>query len=171
MADSAEQTAPLPDSGPQTDIRAVLARAADFDAAEVVNLVGADQVRRWRRGERVPVETYLLMHPALPANHPDAFELVYNEFLLREELGEVPALTEFVWRFPQFEGRLRRQVGLHRALSDDDGRAPPPPGQADDTPPDANGEAGPTAVAPTPRPAVCGYEIRSELGRGGMGVV
>jgi hypothetical protein len=39
----------------------------------------------------------------------------------------VPALSEFLWRFPHFEARLRRQVQLHWALSHD-ARAPASPG-------------------------------------------
>jgi hypothetical protein len=157
MSDSVEST--RLHEQPAHDIRTILARAVDFSVAEVVDLLGADQVRRWRRGVRVPAETYLLLHPALSAQHPDAFELVYNEFLLREEQGETPELNEFCWRFPQFEARLRRQLGLHRALADGD------------TSLDANSKAATAVVSPTAPVTVSGYEIRGELGRGGMGVV
>jgi serine/threonine protein kinase len=137
------------------DVRDVLAQRPQLLVAEVVELLCADQAERWQRGERVPVEAYLPLHPALQGDSVAAFEMVYGEFVLREYLGERPALAEFLWRFPAFADRLRRQLGLHQALYAADERGQP--------------------VAPQPAnpdwPVVPGYEILSELGRGSAGVV
>ena len=132
---------------------------------ELLERLCCDQVRRWRKGQRVPVETYLLMHPRVRDDDEAAFELIYGEFLLREELGETPTGEELEWRFPRFAERLRRQVNLHEILRSDDGRtlisAERPADESDaEGAPELEGRF----VAP-------GYRILGELGRGGMGAV
>src|SRR5438046_2053812 len=95
----AAASAPVPaDDGSEL---AGLLRRPDVSAAEVVEACCADQVLRWRRGERVPAEAYFRLHPAF-AENDSAFELVYAELLLRESLGETPAPEEYAWRFPQY---------------------------------------------------------------------
>jgi hypothetical protein len=46
-------------------------------------------------------ETYLERYPALQADPALAVEVVYQEVLLPEELGEVFRLEEYLGRFPQ----------------------------------------------------------------------
>jgi hypothetical protein len=85
----------------------------------LVDSFRSDQRRRWQRGDRVPAEAYLQSEPDLRADADQALELVYGEFLLREELGDTPTLDEYVRRFPQLAVRLRQQVEFHRALAAD----------------------------------------------------
>jgi serine/threonine protein kinase len=170
---------------PCADVRRNLAEHPTMPVADLVEMLCADQVERWHRGERVPAEAYLQLHPALAGDTAEGFALVYTEFALREQGGEPPTEAEFAWRFPQFADRLRRQRLVRRMLEDpDDPLATrreegdrlvegPVLAQA------ASGAAGTsqTRVGLSPvlsaadRPAVPGYEILSELGRGGMGVV
>jgi serine/threonine-protein kinase len=126
-----------------------------------------EQARRWRQGDRAPAEEYLARHPALAADPEYALEVVYGELLLREEQGERPGSEEFLRRFPQFADRLRRLFDLHTAvrsacLLESDGAV----AQPQET---LLSQAG-AATTPLP-PARLGYELRQELGRGGMGVV
>ncbi len=122
----------------------------------------ADQLARWRSGERVPVEAYLEQYPELNDDAEACFELLYGEYLTRESLGEVPDVAEFQSRFPRFAGRLHRQLELHRALQ----------GDGPDTWPDAEGGGEPgSEPANRSRPLIPGFVVLGELGRGAMGVV
>src|SRR5262249_43502317 len=109
--------------------------------------------------ERVPAEQYLHDFLPLGASAEHALDLVYAEYLLREQLGESPAQAEYAKRFPHFAEALRLQIDLHRALELSSGRRTVLTASADPT------------AAGGPAPTVPGYEVRGELGRGGMGVV
>jgi serine/threonine protein kinase len=87
------------------------AAQADFEA------VWSDMQRRWRTGDRVPAESYL---SGTESVHSDSqiVDLIYGEFCLREQLGERPATEEYENRFPRFAREIRRQIAVHRALSD-----------------------------------------------------
>lgn len=128
----------MPDAGP-------------LDRGELLAGLRLDQQRRWQQGERILVEAYLQQHPTLLIDRESLLDLIYSEVLLREEFSEHPQLDEYLRRFPQYEGQLRRQFAVHTALS---------PEQVSSLP-----NAEPRHFA-TP-----GYEILGELGRGGMGVV
>ena len=137
--------------------------ASGLGPAELSAMLRRDQRDRWRDGERPDAESYFRRHPSLLADGESAFDLVYNEWLLREELGEEPDLDEYRGRFPQFAGLLSLQYELHLSLgfAGDRGEAP----ALDDPPevPDAPDVAG--------FPDVPGYLISRRLGVGGMGVV
>jgi hypothetical protein len=44
-------------------------------------------------------------------------DLVYGEFILREEMGEAPAVADYLARFPELADALGRQFELHGALA------------------------------------------------------
>jgi predicted Ser/Thr protein kinase len=129
-----------------------------------------DQARRWRQGDRVPVEVYLAEFPALGTEPAQVLELIDHEISLREALGESPAQDEYLHRFPRHAPALGSRFALLRAVASgllrDLAAGLPGPGGAGPAP-------APTPPAPVPaeRPALPGYEIVKELGRGGMGVV
>jgi tetratricopeptide (TPR) repeat protein len=155
----------------QTDVRSYLVGAKGLTPAEVADLLGSDQVWRWRRGERVPVEAYLQIHPALAADNDEALDLVLGEVMLREQMGETPLLEEYLWRFPQFAAQLRSQFELHRALNEVEPVRASFAGEEESV-------AGRPKARPAQRasrkgdfPSLAGYVITGELGRGGMGVV
>jgi WD40 repeat protein len=114
------------------------------------------------------VEVYLAEHPVLRAEAEGLMDLAYNEILLREQAGETPELEDYLARFPPLARQLRDQFEAHRAL-----HAEPALdaalGQVQ-TMPDASASAAPGAEA-ADLPAVPGYDIVKELGRGCMGVV
>ena len=115
-------------------------------------------VERWRRGERVRAESLLERSNAGEIGDDDAFEVIYTEFLLREEAGESP-LEEFLERFPVHGTRLRRQLAMHHLFDET---------QVDEPTDDG---AEPPRETSRGRPAPSGYRVEQLLGWGGMGVV
>src|SRR5262249_26801059 len=109
----------------------------------------------------------LRQHPALPEGGERALELVYQEVLLREELGETPQLAEYQQRFPEFGSRLGALFEVHRVLASAHGLLSTPLTQAPDPASHLHGTGWPGANGP----AVAGYEVLGELGSGAMGVV
>ena len=136
----------------------------------MIELACADLVRRWRRGQRVPVEVYLSQSPSLQGDDEAVLDLVDCERALRQDRGEEPGLEEYLGRFPALGPELRRLFMLERVVEDE----PTGPGTTLDDPDEGSrstlqpGAITAEAVAP---PSIPGYAIEGELGRGGMGVV
>src|SRR5262249_8048571 len=110
-------------------------------------------------GERVDLAAYQRDFRGLADNSEAFFELLFHEFLIREELGERPDPADYARSFPALSERLRLQMEVHQALSSDGW--------------DEAGDCGkqPGRASPARLPDVPGYELSGEIGRGGMGVV
>jgi serine/threonine protein kinase len=191
---------PQPGTEAQAPGRADVSGPGEFrEELDVVAVLRADQVQRWQRGERVPVETYLQQITDLPSSPQALLDLVCNEIRLRRARGELPGLEEYVRRFPQCEEQIRRQFTTEtrqrparrqtqQAATDAAGRRAIPeehpsgsasPGRlgAQDQ---SQVEGGAALLLADPSSGgsgakdqlqVPGYEILEEIGRGGMGVV
>src|SRR5262245_48924047 len=144
---------------------AVLPRPARAGSPPPADWLREDQCRRWRRGERVGIEELLRTHPHVQADTEAVLDLVYQEILLREELGERPELGEYLSRFPRLADPLREQFEVHDALRSGALFTSVASRTAGGTPP-SDRPPGPAVM-----PAIAGYEVQRELGRGGMGVV
>src|SRR5436190_11018537 len=68
----------------------------------------AELDRRLRAGESCRAEALLAAYPAVAANADLALELIYTEFVTREQLGQRPSPAEWGQRFPQWQERLQR---------------------------------------------------------------
>lgn len=130
-------------TGPAPDLAQFLAVLSGLPADDLLDVVEVDRTERWRRGQRVSAERYLADFPALQADPEAALVVIYGEFFLRKELGEQPALLEYVGRFPRFARRLHDQIQWHEAI-----------------------EMSPVPTADPP--AVPGLRMGEQLGRGGM---
>src|SRR5262249_6516029 len=75
--------------------------------SQMLSRLRADQSRRWRRGDRVRVESYLDDFPELASDAEALLALVHAELMLRREGGDTPTLGEYLDRFPQHAETLR----------------------------------------------------------------
>jgi WD40 repeat protein/serine/threonine protein kinase len=137
--------------GQRPEIRGFLSAAGPLDPLQVLALLRVDQRERWLSGERVPLDYYRELYPPFRDDPEHFLDLVYGEFLLREQLGESPDLDEYARRFPSLAEELRLQVEVHRLV------APTKPTAA--------------VASEEPLPAVRGYRLLGRLGHGGMAVV
>jgi serine/threonine protein kinase/Flp pilus assembly protein TadD len=128
---------------------------------ESFQALGLDQRQRWLQGERLRVEDYLQKHPDLRDHPEELLDLIYNEILLRDEMGHAPRLDEYLRRFGEFEQQIRQLFEVHEVLEHE--------GLSQTTMIASQTEARPQEGMRTD--FLSGYEIVRELGRGGMGVV
>lgn len=133
------------------DLDGFLATQGPLTPTQLAALTCVDQYERWLRGERPLAEDYLSKLPIGPEWDEEVCDIVYSEYILREQLGEQPSRDDFLRRFPRCAARLARQWDLHDAFA--------VPDSGFDSSPDVKW------------PAIPGYEIKEEIGRGGMGVV
>ena len=84
-------------------------RATSPQETEMDRLL-AEQRQLWLRGERPSAEQYVAKYPLLLAGPEELLDLVYHEYLLREELQDVPDLSDYQRRFPVVADVLCRQV-------------------------------------------------------------
>ena len=130
---------------------------------EVVReLVRVDLEFAWDRGDERRVEHYRGRFPELFADADGLRGVAWEEFRLRQAAGETPTPEEY-----------RARLGIDLFSSDRrPGRLPSTRRLADAAAEhdfSADGVYAPTAVGPGA--VVCGFEVRSELGRGAFGRV
>jgi serine/threonine protein kinase len=107
-----------------------------------------EQRRDWIIGHRILADERLRQHPELADEPAYAAELIYQEFSLRQELGESPDWQQQLRQYPEHAAWLER---LRQA--------------------DQLVEQMLAAPAPWPAGTFADYDLLEEVGRGGMGVV
>ncbi len=88
---------------------------AELRRMALVELTKYDLERRWQGGDRRRIDAYLAELPELAQGEGPPADLLYEEFHCRRLAGETVAAEEYVERYPQQAGALRRLLGVERA--------------------------------------------------------
>jgi lipopolysaccharide biosynthesis regulator YciM len=166
--DPARQLWELWRQGKDPRVDQFLEQAGIRDPALIVMVLRVDQRERCRLGQWVPAEDYLNAFPVVREHAESAVDLIFAEFLLREERGESPAAEEFLRRFPDRAGELKLQLELHLALDRNRERTADWSGGTSTL---HAGSSSPPVERPAAYPEIPGYEVLGVVGRGGMGIV
>jgi WD40 repeat protein/tetratricopeptide (TPR) repeat protein len=128
-----------------------------------------DQSRRWQRGEKLLVESFLAEQPALREDPEAVLDLIYHEVVLRQAQGEAVDVEEYIRRFPDWAAQLRLHFQVHRAIDPTSENAV----STGSITYQVHGDISSTTPIRVHGgwPSVPGYEIEAEIGQGGMGVV
>jgi eukaryotic-like serine/threonine-protein kinase len=166
--ETADRLSSLWRQGQHPDVAAFLATAAIRDPQELLAVLRVDQVERFQLGQSVRVETYLDTVPALRDEREQILDLIFAEYLLRQERGERPEPEEYFQRFPEYARELSLQLELNEALGPQSVStwrvAENFATQRHRRPVESKSE-------PEGLFQIAGYTVLSVLGRGGMGVV
>src|SRR5207237_4924559 len=73
--------------------------------------------RKLRAGISCRAEDFLEVEPSLACDSDTALELVYTEFVVREQLGQQPRVEEWLERFPQWRIELTQIFEVHEAVA------------------------------------------------------
>jgi len=153
----------MPSDSPQTTIeRALRTACAELD-------------RRVRAGEPIRAEEILEAHLLLTQDEQNAVEVIYTEFVAREESGQQPEPEAYLRRFPRWRQALEDQFRVHAALRATGFGASPDAIASTETP-DAVGEyallervaQGGTAVIHRARHRILGHEAAVKTLRAGL---
>jgi WD40 repeat protein len=154
--------------GQRPEVDDFLEQAGIRDPERIVRVLRIDQRERSRLGQWIPAEAYIDLFPGVSEEPEHAVDLVFAEYLLREERGEQPALEEYMSRFPRYADELKLQIELHLAMGAD---REFPPTWAENSAARRDHRKAELLEAALALPNIPGYEILEVLGWGGMGVV
>lgn len=159
-------------TGAYPRIETYLSQIPAISLRELAAVVRVDLRQRLRRGEELAASDYLTRFPQLSAEPVQVIDLIYTEFLVREELGERLELSHLQREFPQYAEELAAQIEFHDALERgtlETCEEQPEIGAETDQ---HTGMAGHAKKPRTRLPSLGpSYEVLAEIGRGGMGVV
>ncbi len=153
---------------------------------ECVEVLLVDQAHRWRTGHPIPAERYLREFPAIASDPELKLEVVCGEFYHAQRAGGTrPDLERFIARFPEIREALIRQAEVNdwwvqaAAVETANGADPGPGAGGDagggrpmgDLDVGASPARGPAALELAPGVILGDYQLREQIGRGGMGAV
>jgi eukaryotic-like serine/threonine-protein kinase len=84
---------------------------------QLAAVLRVDQQERWRIGQRLPAEHYLNTYFVVAEDDDASLDVIYAEFCLRQDHGEVVTPDEFRQRFPRFANQLQCHIDFRKAGS------------------------------------------------------
>jgi tRNA A-37 threonylcarbamoyl transferase component Bud32 len=113
-----DDSSPLPESilaAPAGAARPSLDSLNAVDKQAFANAAWLDMRRRHANGEQVRAEDYL---PADVGKIDEdlAVDVIYGEYILRTESGEIPSGENYIERFPPFAAAIKRQLDVHQRM-------------------------------------------------------
>jgi eukaryotic-like serine/threonine-protein kinase len=157
-----------------------------------------DQQSRWKHGDQVRVAFYLKQYPDIRRDVALLQALVFEELRLRESAGQAIDKQEYVREYPECREAIEAYQSQFATIGPSIAELVQPAAPATDVTPDHTmafetqavpletsskavdeyvtapafgSSTAASAGAPSPFPVVPGFEVLSELGRGGMGIV
>ncbi len=156
-------------TGQKPRIETFLSQRPAMSVSEVAAVVRVDLRQRWRSGEQLGASDYLARFPQLLADTALVVDLIYTEFLVREELGERLHLSHLQRQFPQHADELAAQVEFHCALENTSLETSEEQPENDAETEHPHETLGPQAKPKTRLPSLGpGYQVLAEIGRGGI---
>ncbi|MDB5338145.1 MAG: repeat-containing protein, partial [Planctomycetaceae bacterium] len=73
-----------------------------------------------RAGRDCRAEEFFAAAPELETQADAAIELIYTEFVTRQELGQQPQPADFCQRFPRWKTILEEQFQIHALMAESD---------------------------------------------------
>ncbi len=145
-------------------------RLSDFDVKgpDVLADVRAAMLElevKIRSGVATSCESIFANFPQVLLDKEAVLEVIYTEFVLRQELGQEVSTKEWIGRFPQWSRDLEELFQVHDLVSQD-----APFGELSDSQSGLESWIVGTDTQLS-RPRIGNYEIIKEIGRGSMGTV
>jgi eukaryotic-like serine/threonine-protein kinase len=137
--------------------------------AELVLLLREELKHNWKTGERTRVEDLLAKWPQAKIPEEGILDLIYQEIVVREEMGDQTALEEYQQRFPALETALQRQFALHQMLKNSQLANFAEPANATVTFKQSIYSAAEQSLALGAK--IRHYQLEGKLGEGAMGIV
>lgn len=156
----------------EPDLDVYLQQSQQMSVVTLAEILRIDMRQRWHSQQRQLAEHYLEKFPKLLENVDATLDLIYTEYLLRENDDPHFDVDQFIARFPSYSSTLRAQIEIHHLTSSvdayDTDRHLADESLADTTHPE---------TFATQQSAIQGevvgkrYRLISVLGQGGMGIV
>ncbi len=137
-------------------------RQADDGAAALAATLADAMASAWRRGDRAGAQAALAAHPEVADCPEAAVRLIYEEVLLRRELGDEPGADELLARFPRWADELAMLLACDRLIGPDGD------GDPDATVPWPGGDLSEGAW-PEVGERLGGFRLLARLGAGSLG--
>jgi DNA-directed RNA polymerase specialized sigma24 family protein len=99
----------------------IVAGRGELSQPALAALIRLHMKAQLRSGGQCLAENYLQRFPSVADDPELAVDVIYSEFLTREEAGQEPRLEDYRARFPKYAQVLTEQIGLHQALRETDG--------------------------------------------------